>query len=297
MEQNIIDSSRYKISVYSLDSRFADARTSINSEFRVTNPHPIKNVIRIRLSSVEIPLVEHVFSADRGNISFSVSIWSGSPATITTFRSGLLPEGNYTNSTLCAAVQILLVAIHPAFLCSVDPISGFATIQNSSVQFSMDFRSPVPLIAARNTHWGLGYYLGFRSQLVNCIYTTATGYSMTGTSTIYVAPNPYYLLEIKCPDSIICVYHRIDNNAYVEAFSKVILKGNAYQIQFDDGTNLLRKEITFLAPVTIPYFQIRIVDPWGIQVNMLNNDWSVSLEITEVVNSKTYDTLLKSFNR
>jgi hypothetical protein len=112
-----------------------------------------------------------------------------------------------------------------------------------------------------------------------------------------VGPNPYYLIQLKCPDSIVSVYHRVDRNAYIEAFAKVILKGNSYQIQFDDGSNLLRKEMTFLAPVTVPYFQVRIVDPWGIQVNMLNNDWSLALEVTEVVNSKSYTELSKTFNR
>ena len=291
MEQNIIDSSKYKITTYSLDTRFSDARTSINSEFRVLNPNPIKNVIRIRLSSVEIPLVEHMFSSDKGNVTFLVGIRSFvAPYDYVNTTCGPLTNGNYTITNICSAIQTFLIAIHSGFLCSADPISGFVTIRNTVISdFTINFNSPIPEVAQRLTHWGLGYYLGFRSR-------TFTG-NLTGISTIIVSPNPYYLLELKCPDSVVSLYHRINNNAYIEGFAKLILKGGYYQIQFDDGTNLLRKEVTFPAPVTIPYFQIRLMDPWGIQVNMLNNDWSVTLEITEVVNSKTYEYLSKTFTK
>ena len=288
MEQDIIDSSKYKISIYSLDSRFADSRTSINSEFRVTNPNPIRNVIRLRLSSVEIPLVEHMFSSDKGNISFVVSLRSFVSPYDYVNSTCVIPEGNYTVAGICAAVQTALRLINTGFTCDADPISGFVTIR-AGVDFLIDFNSPVSEIARRSTHWGLGYYLGFRVR--NLVGTS------TGTSTIIVSPNPYYLIQIKCPDSLVSVYHRVDRNAYVEAFAKVILKGNSYQIQFDDGSNLLRKEMTFISPVMVPYFQVRIVDPWGVQVNMLNNDWSLALEVTEVVNSKTYADLSKTFTR
>ena len=122
-------------------------------------------------------------------------------------------------------------------------------------------------------------------------------YTVTGTSTVSVSPNPYYILELRCPDSVVGLYHRVDKNSYIEGFAKVILKGNSYQIQFDDGSNLLRKETSFLAPVTVPYFQIRLSDPWGAPINMLNNDWSLTLEVTEVINSKTYGELSRTYER
>jgi hypothetical protein len=297
MEQNIIDSSKYKISMYSLDTRFADARTAPNSEFRVTVPTPIKNVMRLRLASVEIPLVEHTFSAERGNISFTLSMTQFSPPYNTTvYTVGPIPEGNYTAAGLCAAIQTALTQINSNFTVIADPVSGFVTIKNTAVDFTINFTSPVPGIATRLTNWGLGYYLGYRSRIVMGTFNNMV-YAVTGTSTVSVSPNPYYILELRCPDSVVGLYHRIDKNSYVEGFAKVILKGNSYQIQFDDGSNLLRKEISFLAPVTVPYFQVRLSDPWGTPINMLNNDWSLTLEVTEVVNSKTYGELSRTYAR
>ena len=299
MEQNIIDSSKYKLSVYSLDTRFADAKTTINSEFRLTVPTPIKNVMRIRMSSAEIPLVEHVFSVERGNVSFIITVSNFSPPyTPTDYTIGPIADGNYSISSLCATVQTALLNAYPNFTVVPDPVSGFVKIQNTTVNFTINFNSPVPEIASRLSNWGIGYYLGFRTRIISSAYSaTTTYYSITATSPITVSPNSYYIIQLKCPDSVVSLYHRVDNKSYVEGFAKLVLKGNSYQIQFDDGSNLLRKEITFLAPVTIPYFQLRLVDPWGIQVNMLNTDWSVTLEVTEVVNSKTYGNLSKTFER
>jgi hypothetical protein len=93
------------------------------------------------------------------------------------------------------------------------------------------------------------------------------------------------------------VYHRLANDSYVEAFAKLVLDDGYYQIQFDNGSNLLRKEISFLSPITVPFFQVKLLDSWGKAVNMLGADWSLSLELTEVVNSKTYNTMLKGFER
>jgi hypothetical protein len=59
----------------------------------------------------------------------------------------------------------------------------------------------------------------------------------------------------------------------------------------------MRKEYTFLAPVTISEFKIKLLNPYGEPVNMLHVDWSVTLEITEVVNSKTYMKLSNTYNQ
>jgi len=144
----------------------------------------------------------------------------------------------------------------------------------------------------------MGYSLGFRSVKVTSTYVAASGMnSITGTSVINVQPNTYYLLQLHCPDSVVNVYHRLYNDHYIEAFAKLVLKDNAYQIQYDDSSNLLRKENTFLAPITIPFFQLRLLNPWGAQVNMLAADWSVTLEVTEVVNSNTYNEYSMTYSR
>jgi hypothetical protein len=294
MEQGLVDASKYQISIHSLDSRFSDLKNNVNSEFRIRNPTPLKNIIRVRLASVEIPLVEHAFSTAKGNDTFAIKV-AGSGRYI---QSGQLLEGNYTASALVNAVQSMLQNIHSAFVCSLNSINGFVTISNPVIPFTIDFASLIPDIANRPTHWGLGYYLGFRESLVSSAFIQSSSlYSVSASSVINVQATPYYLLQLKCPDMVVNVTHRLNNETHVDAFAKLVLKDNFYQIQFDDGSNLLRKEYTFLSPVSIPFFQVSILDPWGKLVNMLDADWSLTLEVTEIVNSKTFAEFTKTYAR
>ena len=289
-----MEASKYQISIQSLDSRFSDLKNNVNSEFRIRLPMPIKNAIRVRLASVELPLVEHAFSAIKGNDTFAIRVANG----IRFIQSGRLSPGNYTASGLVSAVQNMLQNIHSSFTCVLDPISGFITIANPVIPFVIDFSSLVSDIANRPTHWGLGYYMGFRDTVVTSLYnSTSSTYSVMTGSVINVQATPYYLLELKCPDKVVNVTHRISSETYVDAFAKLVLRDSYYQIQFDDGSNLMRKEYTFMAPVSIPFFQVSLLDPWGKLVNMLDADWSLTLEVTEVVSSKTYKQLALGFQK
>lgn len=296
MEQGLVDASKYQISIHSLDSRFSDLKNNVNSEFRIRNPTPLKNIIRVRLASVELPLVEHAFSAAKGNDTFSVKV-----GTVARFiQSEQLLAGNYTAASLVNAVEVLLKKIQGSFTCTLNPTTGFVTINNTAVAFILDFSSLVIEVANRPTHWGLGYYLGFRESLISSTLInipTAVYYTAVGTSVINVQATPYYLLQLKCPDPVVNVTHRLNNETHVEAFAKLVLRDNYYQLQFDDGSNLLRKEYTFLSPITIPFFQMSILDPWGKMVNMLDADWSLTLEVTEIVNSKTFADIAKTYAR
>jgi hypothetical protein len=294
MEQGLVEASKYQISIQSLDSRFSDLKNNVNSEFRIRLPMPIKNAIRVRLASVELPLVEHAFSAAKGNDTFAIRVANG----IRYIQSGRLQAGNYTASGLVAAVETMLQNIHSSFTCVLDSISGFITIANPVIPFVIDFSSLVADVANRPTHWGLGYYLGFRDTVVTSIYNSGfSTYSVVTSSVINVQATPYYLLELKCPDKVVNVTHRISSETYVDAFAKLVLRDSYYQIQFDDGSNLMRKEYTFMSPVSIPFFQVSLLDPWGKLVNMLDADWSLTLEVTEVVNSKTYKQLALGFQK
>jgi len=291
MQQEYLDSSKYQITLHSIDSRFSDLNNNVNSEFRVQNPVPLKNIIRIRLASVEVPLVEPMFSQIKGNVTISALI--GNSLTYT--ASTPLVDGNYTVAQLIAAVQTNLRLMDPNFTVTLNDYSNTVTITNTR-KFIFDFASPNNTIASRATHWGLGYYLGFRDTVA--VSTLINGlYSVTSETLINVKPNPYYLVKLKCPEDAVNVTHRLNGGGFVSAFAKIVLSNNFYELQFDNISNLIRNEYTFLSPVNIPFFQISLVDPWGELVNMMNIEWSYTLEVTEIKNSKEYNSLLTTYQR
>ena len=294
MEHQYSDRSKYQLSLHSIDSRFCDLKNNVNSEFRVQNPIPLKNIIRIRLASTEIPLVEPMFSVIKGNVSFRIKTGSS----ISYINSGNILTGNYTAGSLVSAIQTQLTTIHSSFKITLSTITGLVTITNTAIVFTIDFASPLDNIANRPTHWGLGYYLGFRDTVMTGVYSTINGgYSITSQSVINIQANPYYLVRMKCPEEVVNLTHRINNGTFISAFAKIVLKDSYYQLQFDDSSNLIRKEYTFLSPINIPYFQISLLDPWGELVNMMDADWSYTIEVTEIKDSKTYTSLLNTYQK
>jgi NADPH-dependent 7-cyano-7-deazaguanine reductase QueF-like protein len=292
MEEQLIDSSKYKLYLHSLDSRFADASEYNNSSFKMVLPYPLKNIMRVRLASIELPLVEYLFSEQYGNITMAVGVGTAN------FRAMKpLVAGNYTSSELSSTIDANLKLLHSGFSCTITGANGQCTIRNTAVPFELYTFSFDEKIAKRKTYWGLGYYLGFRQGRISSKVNADGSHSVTGTSVVNIQQNQYYILQLFYPDPIVNVTHRLGQKDFLEAFAKVVLKDGYFTISFDDNSNLMRKEYTFLAPVTISEFKIKLLNPYGEPVNMLHVDWSVTLEITEVVNSKTYMKLSNTYNQ
>ena len=162
MEEQLIDSSKYKLYLHSLDSRFADASEYNNSSFKMVLPYPLKNIMRVRLASIELPLVEYLFSEQYGNITMAVGVGTAN------FRAMKpLVAGNYTSSELSSTIDANLKLLHSGFSCTITGANGQCTIRNTAVPFELYTFSFDEKIAKRKTYWGLGYYLGFRQGRIS----------------------------------------------------------------------------------------------------------------------------------
>jgi hypothetical protein len=152
--------------------------------------------------------------------------------------------------------------------------------------------SPNPTIAARTKDWGLGFNLGFsRSQLANL----SSG-PVTAANSPSLGPAAYYLVQLQCPDMMDNTVHRVSVGGTVPAFAKVVLRSPGfYQVQFDDGANLVRKENTFAQPTSIASLRVRLVDAYGCTVDMGDTDWSMTFEVMEVVSSNLYGELNRAY--
>ena len=285
MDQALLDTARYKISMLSLDSRFADKYYDGTADYQLRLPSTAKNIMRIALSSIEIPNVEWLFSAKHGNINFSWRL-----ATSSTWTDETIPAGNYTSDDLATAIGVTLGA---SFTVTVSPITGLMTIAHTlGTEFLFRGYSSEGRIAERRNYWGLGYYLGFRDKEV----TSVSG-AITGKSIVLVQGAPYYFIQLEIPKPVEPMTHRLWDNGWIGAFAKVVLRDGTYTIEFDDGGNMMRKENTFLAPVNFQAVRVRVVDPFGDTVNLLDMDWSLTLELYEVVNSRVYSSISETYGR
>lgn len=268
MDQDLTAPSRYRFTEYSIDTRFADQVYDGTGDFMIRMPSTLRNVIRIALTSVEIPLVEYTFSARRGNVIFTVGV-----------NSYTIPDGNYTGTSLAAAIS---TAAGTPGLCTYNSDTNRFTL----LVGTYDWTSSDATIAARTKDWGLGFNLGFAK-------TATTG--STTTKSPVLGPATYYLLQLQCPDMMDNTVHRTSAGGSVPAFAKVVLRSGAYRVQFDDGANLVRKENTFAQPTSIASLRVRLVDAYGCTVDMGETDWSMTFEVMEVVSSMLYGELNRAY--
>lgn len=306
MDQQLLDASQFRITSLSLDTRFAttyyppagiykpeeicpEMKTTTDVMWRLNTP--IRNVMRIALSSIELPEVEYLFSNKHGNVNFTVTLGGGSPVSMT------IDDGNYTATELATAIQNALTTdVDAAFTVTVNTITGKLVINHPTLPFTFYGASSNPTIAARPKEWGLGYNLGMRQQVVSS-KVAASGYEIVPVAIVRIQPSPYYLLQLLIPEQVEATTHQLPQGGSVPAFAKLVLRENWYYLQFDDGSNMLRKEFTFLTPVNVSTVRMRLLDAYGVPVQIFDLDWSASLEIYEVTNAKQFNAIGKTYTR
>lgn len=286
MEQAVLNPAKYVITDLSIDTRFADQYHDGTADVTFRLPDNYKNIMRLAVSSVEVPLVEYVFSAKRRNVTFAVRLSGGGAV-----MSVTIPSGNYGPVALAAAVQDGLQMVDPSagYTCFYDTVADRFTFECGTGTFRLCLTDPTVGVVAGRRYWGLGYYMGFRTPVL----TGAASY--TGMQPPQLGPSPYYLMQVSCPDQVETTIHATGAQSWIPALAKIVLRGSVYTMQFDDAANQLRKEITFLGPSNVGRMRIRLVDPYGETVDLGDVDWSMTFEITTVTNSVTYEDLAGAF--
>jgi hypothetical protein len=273
--------------VLNVDSRFrTNPVASLPSDFTIKLPRPYKNATAVRLASVEIPNTWYEFTAVKGNLSFTVTDNTApTPGTQTVS----IPAGNYTDiTTLCLAIQDALNNTFGYTPLAYPPTIGYAVefdvttslitiVQVSSTNFSMSF----PHVSTRSFDTGLGYNLGFNSQ---SLYTGTYTYTADSIPDI-VGPN-YILMHLDDYDGIETMTF---SDTAMTAFAKIIIQVPKNDIIYDNGLNMVSKVIRFPQPQNVSTLRIRLTDAYGNTLHMHNN-LSFTLEVTEIVNSRLYET-------
>ena len=68
------------------------------------------------------------------------------------------------------------------------------------------------------------------------------------------------------------------------------MKRNENGIIFDDGYTVLSNDIIFPRPIDLKQVRVRLLDMYGVTIDLHNLNFSLSFEITEVMNIQLYDS-------
>ena len=292
MDQTLLTPSQFRLTMVSVDTRFADQYYHGTSDFMIRLPSNMRNVMRICLASIELPEVAYVFSAKNGNICFTIG-----ETTVT------IPESSYYLGAL-ALVPVINTAINNAFgghpyavQCVYDTTSNRFFFTNSSDDdVTISLTSPVDAacsaacteaVAQNDKYWGIGYNLGFRNKEIIVL----AGDTSVAEQPPQVTSPAYYLLQVRCPDMMENTLHRTGQGSFVQALAKVVLRNGAYVVNYDDMGNMMRKENTFRSPTSVTQLRVSLVDAYGRLVEMGDVDWSMTFEFMEVISSCQYNEL------
>lgn len=305
---DVINSNDLRKRIINVDSRFRSKITDPTTNFSYACNHTYKNVIRLRLSSIELPNMFPVFSKNRGNLTFKIKAFDilGIPREM---KVSLIP-GNYTSDDIITQIQNQLdINFREAYgiFISVSvnyynvgvkfthlgvaelPILPNSLPTDSAKPFILDFTSESPTIMNRDHNFGLGYNLGFRKKSykatdiiilndINTITIESEGcLDIIGDTYLFLCVNDYHTVEQKTTDD------------YLQSLAKIVIREDKFSVIYDDGSSLLSNEIIFPSPIDINILNVKLLDMYGDAVELCGMNFAFSLEITEVLNTSLYD--------
>lgn len=282
--------------ILNIDSRFRDNPMEPPTDFLYRFAHPYKNVIKARVASVEIPNGYYHFSRAKKNTMFRLDAtdYQGNPH----FLTVEIPEGDYSPECLVQQVQLQFNAIKDTyglfFRITYDPISRKTTITHDGsapppcppgpthcpVTFGLTF--VMVGLEDRTYDFGLGYHLGYQKPF----YVVDSPHELQSESLVNTAGDPYFLLAV---DDFYTVEQKTATD-YIQCLAKILIKRTPNGVMFHDGYTVLSNEITFPRPQDLKQVRVRLLDPYGVPVDIHNMNFSLSLETTEVMNLQLYES-------
>ena len=249
---------------------------SIPSDCVFTLSYTLKNVVSMKLLSIELPEKIYLLSNILQNNVFYVSdTGTGNEALI------VIPEGCYDQTGLALAVQNALnselSSTHYSVL--IDPVSGKTTIANSLNDFQMVF--VLPGTTSQTLSKTFGWILGFRQNHYQeeMFFNSEALYG--GDSLEYF----YFVLDdfnLNYTSNLFAIFHNsyIDKNILAKVpYTNNNNNSNNALTYYDDSLSILSPKRQYFGPVDIKKISIQLLNKYGDIVPLNLMDYSFTLEL------------------
>jgi hypothetical protein len=296
-KNEVVNANDLRKHLVNIDSRFRRTSVEPPTDFQFVFAHPYKNVIKARVASVEIPMGFYNFSKAKKNTMFRLDAMDYTG--VQHFLPITIADGDYTPTTLLEAIQEQFTAIKDKyglfFRITLNPTSRKVTIAHDGsapppcppgpthcpVTFGLTF--VMVGLEDRTYDFGLGYFLGFTDHF----YGVESPFEVTGESLISTTADNYLLLAI---EDFYTVEHKTADT-YIQCLAKILIKRDStHTILFDDGYTVLSNDIVFPRPTDLKQVRVRLLDAYGVPIDLHHLNLSISLEIVEVMNVQLYDS-------
>ena len=249
---------------------------SIPSDCVFTLSYTLKNVVSMKLLSIELPEKIYLLSNIlQNNVFFVSDTGTGNEAFI------IIPEGCYDQMGLATAVENALNTGLGSTNYSVviDPVSGKTKISNSLNNFQMTFI--IPGLTSQTLSKTFGWILGFRQvhYQEELFFVSEALYG--GDSLEYF----YFVLDdfnLNYTSNLFAIFH----NSYIDKniLAKVPYTNNNNNVTnsltyYDDSLSILSPKRQYFGPVDIKKISIQLLNKYGDVVPLNLMDYSFTLEL------------------
>jgi hypothetical protein len=289
----------------SIDTLFRPNYASTSStNFSYVFPESIRNVVSMRLASVELPNMINMFSSANKSNAFVIRLMNvvnqaDEDLVIT------IPEGNYMSDAFELMMNNVLVTQGAKFIVAevvqskivfrarnpgegASPYDTGSTLYSPNFAFALYFEIEGKLLSS-----SAGWNLGFRQasyQVTASKLNLETGdvYKnyVVGESSYGSAVDNYLFLEVDDFHNNFQTDTVISTNAtsYLgqNILARVVLNGGAFTIVQNNGNDGVFKKREYLGPVRLEKMNFRLLNKFGDVVDLTNNDFSFALEFTTV---------------
>jgi len=258
-------------------------------DFLYMIPVEIKNVLSIRLVSIEIPNARYLFSHIQKNNNFQVKVKVNNEEQIYNI---VIPDGNYDIDTLQQFLNTTyfyesgMETYLKNIKFSIDPFNlktKFEVLENeySNFSFSLIFVDGINQNIMETCGWILGFRLANYLKITEKIQSEGL-FDAGGDRYIYVALNDYQYNNNTL--NTVCFDKSILNE---DVIAKIPMMNGKLSLIVSDDNNPLTKIRRFTGPVNISKLHIKILDKFGTIIDLNNMDYSLTLEL---------ELLYESFN-
>ena len=275
-----------------IDSRFREApQQSSAGDFYLRPVAPLRNLLRVRVVSTEVPYNYPFFTAARRNLRIDVFDRTVAPSVRYSAR---IAAGNYTPSELAAAVTGALDDAGAGWVSLLyNAASCRFVFTSTNVPWSID-------TTAGGTNWdrpfdyGLGYYLGLPRGVIDI-----SGGGYVTPSCAVPGGDTYLFLKINDFD---CVHQPVyyvtpttaPSHHEFTALAKIRLRQDRNSVAYDDYAGQVLKEVVFQSPRDVSRLHVQLLDAYGQVVDLCSGEFSAALEVLEIKNSTLFDTMRDS---
>ena len=278
--------------IISVDSQFREnPRGTKAGDFWWHLVAPMRNVLRVRVASIELPNNYKFFTAGRKFTTLYIIKGTNSYKII-------ISDGNYSAGDM---IEEIMIDVH-----SYADLSGM-TLEFSEITGKFRFCAPYaftldPITDSheRPFNYGLGWFMGFTYGYHDAVDVSGGAYyCLRSDGCADFAGDNYLLMKVNDFD---CVTHTVavymdgqpaQENA-ITALAKLVLREPKNYMTFDDNAGQHTKEVVFQNPRDILRLHVQLLDDFGDVIDMCTAQFSFSLEVLEVLNPSLFDAVRDS---